>query len=166
MSPHHLNLRCSDSLLHLLHAAAEHQRVHSMLPLMDRKKWERYGCSEFAAPVGHQLPKVGVAHCSQDSSSAADRGHCPPRGRRAPSLLILGYQNGPSPWLCSFLQTLGHHGVSATILGWEPLGGVKRHRRDYYFADKIYSMLRFLLTCQLPGAECALLVGQCSDMSL
>ena len=148
-------------ILHIMHQCAAlssqaHQTVLGTdgVSRRNRTLWKELSCVEYCTTAGQDLPELRADAPRILEGSATgmtnDHGHCPPHDQPPPSLLLLGYQNGPSPWLCSFLQTLAHHGASATILGWQPRA-MKRARKDFYFSAKIYSMLHFLLSCPLPG---------------
>ena len=117
------------------------------LPLADREQWRSAHCSEYCAPAGQEVPRL---YADEPPTHSIPITSICPRLEQAPRVLLLSYATGPSPWLCNFLRTLDIHGMAVTVLGWEP-DGVRRLRRAFYMADRIYAVLRFLKTCALPG---------------
>jgi hypothetical protein len=117
-----------------------------------RQAWQQNFCDEYTAARGEALPDFGRALRPHEASAPAGTMHCPPAGTR---FLLITYQNGPSPWLCTFLRTLGYEGVAVTVLGWQPREFV-RANNVFYFTDRVYTLLRYLTSCRAafsPGAS-------------
>ena len=112
-----------------------------------RLAWQQNYCDEYVASSGESLPDFGRSLMSGELASV-NGPTCPPTGTR---ILLVTYQNGPSAWLCSFLRTLGYRGVHVTVLGWQPNEFV-RNNNVFYFTDRVYTLLRYLLTCARSGA--------------
>ena len=57
------------------------------------------------------------------------------------------YRSGyPSKRNLTFLRTLGYLGVPIIVLGWQPREYV-RSNNVFYFTDRVYTTLRYLLAC-------------------
>ena len=112
-----------------------------------RLTWQQSYCDEYVASSGQPLPDFGRPLMPTELTSPSGA-TCPPAGTR---LLLVTYQNGPSPWLCSFLRTLGYRNVHVTVLGWQPSEFV-RNNNVFYFTDRVYTLLRYLITCARSGA--------------
>ena len=104
-----------------------------------RSKWRTAYCDEYTASGDDQLPDLG-RHLPLESTAEAK---CP---AAQGAITLVTYQNGPSPWLCTFLRTLGYHDVPIVVLGWQP-GEFTRNNNVFYFTDRVYTTLRFLLAC-------------------
>lgn len=115
-----------------------------------RLTWQQTFCDEYVGS-GAQPPDFGRLLTPEESSLPSSGTHCPPAGT---DLFIVTYQNAPSPWLCTFLRTLGYHNVHVTVLGWQPREFV-RANNVFYFTDRVYTLLRYLVSCPslAPGAS-------------
>ena len=110
-----------------------------------RLLWQQRYCDEYVSAEGDPLPDFGRDLQPSETQPKAGLGPvCPPSGTK---LFIVTYQNGPSPWLCTFLRTLGYRGVHVVVLGWQPKAFV-RANNVFYFTDRVYTLLRYLLSCQ------------------
>ena len=47
----------------------------------------------------------------------------------------------------TFLRTLGYHGIPVTVLGWQP-HEFRRINNVFYFTDRVYTLLRYLISCR------------------
>ncbi len=104
-----------------------------------RAKWRTSYCDEYSAVGNNSLPDLGYHLPLAPAADVA----CP---AALGKLTIVTYQNGPSPWLCTFLRTFGYHDVPVVVLGWQP-GLFSRNNNVFYFTDRVYTTLRFLLAC-------------------
>jgi hypothetical protein len=102
------------------------------------KRWKRLNCFEYADD-GRGLPDLGRILPGELS-----REHCPQAEESRP-LVLLSYQSAPSRELCTFLSSLAYADVPITLLGWDPVA--PRRSKLWYYASKIYTVLRFLLLC-------------------
>ena len=107
--------------------------------LSRRAAWRKFYCDEHGASAGMQLPDLGRTLPPRPPVAA----HCPPADAK---LFVVTYQNSPSAWLCTFLRTLGYLGVPIIVLGWQPTEYV-RSNNVFYFTDRVYTTLRYLLAC-------------------
>ena len=114
-----------------------------------RMTWQQSFCDEYCASGGAALPDFGRALRPVELKAPPGALHCPSAGAQ---LVIITYQNGPSPWLCTLLRTLGYRDVEVTVLGWQPREFV-RANNVFYFTDRVYTLLRYLLSCPMPGAR-------------
>lgn len=121
-----------------------------------RQLWREHFCDEYAAARGHPLPPLGFAYDSPPPGKA----HCPQAGTK---FMVFTYQNGPSPWLCTFLRTLAYRGVPVTVLGWEP-AAFSRMNNVYYFTDRVYTYLRYLETCDTWSPNASLIFCDADEM--
>ena len=104
-----------------------------------RARWRTSYCDEYSAAGNDSLPDLGYHLPLAPAAEAA----CPaPKGK----ITIVTYQNGPTPWLCTFLRTFGYHDVPVIVLGWQPTL-FSRNNNVFYFTDRVYTTLRFLLAC-------------------
>ena len=108
-----------------------------------RLTWQQAYCDEYVAAHGDALPDFGRELLPSEITPPSGGPTCPPAGT---SLFVVTYQNGPSPWLCTFLRTLGYRDVHVTVLGWQPREFV-RNNNVFYFTDRVYTLLRYLLAC-------------------
>ena len=108
--------------------------------LKPRLEWRQLYCDEYAAAAGRPLPDLGY---TLTEALQRDLSHCPAAGAQ---FMVVTYQNGPSPWLCTFLRTLGYQGVPVTVLGWQPRA-FSRSNNVFYFTDRVYTTLRYLRSC-------------------
>ena len=113
------------------------------LPKQRRLTWQQAYCDEYVAAAGDALPDFGRDLLPSEANPPAGGATCPPAGT---SLFLVTYQNSPSPWLCTFLRTLGYRGVHVTVLGWQPKA-FRRNNNVFYFTDRVYTLLRYLLAC-------------------
>ena len=110
-----------------------------------RLHWQQSYCDEYVASGADALPDFGRELTPREQLPPGGGGAtCPPAGTE---LFVVTYQNGPSPWLCTFLRTLGYRGVHVTVLGWQPAEFV-RMNNVFYFTDRVYTLLRYLLACR------------------
>ena len=107
--------------------------------LARRAKWRTSYCDEYSAVGNDSLPDLGYHLPLTPAADAA----CPAAQAK---ITIVTYQNGPSPWLCTFLRTFGYHNVPVIVLGWQP-DLFSRNNNVFYFTDRVYTTLRFLLAC-------------------
>ena len=114
------------------------------LPKVRRLTWQQSFCDEYSAAKGDELPDFGRVLTPAEALPPSSGASCPPADTR---LFVVTYQNGPSPWLCSFLRTLGYRGVHVTVLGWQP-NAFRRANNVFYFTDRVYTLLRYLLACR------------------
>lgn len=108
-----------------------------------RLSWQQSYCDEYCACCNAALPDFGRELRLAELAAPPGALHCPAQGTR---LVLITYQNGPSPWLCTLLRTLGYHDVAVTVLGWQPREFV-RANNVFYFTDRVYTLLRYLLSC-------------------
>ena len=109
-----------------------------------RMSWQQNYCDEYSAAAGDTLPDFGRHLTPSELAAPSGGATCPPRGTM---LFVVTYQNGPSAWLCTFLRTLGYRDVHVTVLGWQPREFVRAHN-VFYFTDRVYTLLRYLLACR------------------
>ncbi len=122
---------------------ARHVRSGVAIAPAHKARFALQSCDEFAATVGQRLPPFGRGAPSV-ASAPPPPPHCP---RASPRLVLATYQNGPSPWLCTFLRSLGYARVpNVVVLGWQPRAFARAHN-VYYFTDRVYTTLRFLKGC-------------------
>ena len=111
----------------------------SGLPTVDHKAWFNRHCDEYCAAKGDELPDFGLP----PPPLRPEIVHCPARGT---SMHVVTYQNGPTNWLCSYLRTTYYAGVPVIVLGWHP-HDFTRATNVFYFADRVYTYLRYLQAC-------------------
>ena len=112
-----------------------------------RLAWQQGYCDEYVASRSQPLPDLGRL-LTPAEMKAPNGPSCPVAGTK---LVLVSYQNGPSPWLCTFLRTLGYRDVHISVLGWQPQERV-RLNNVFYFTDRVYTLLRYLQTCARIGA--------------
>lgn len=114
------------------------------LPKQRRLHWQQRYCDEYVS-TSNSLPDFGRDLLPSEMHAVSGRAPvCPPRNVK---LFVVTYQNGPSPWLCSFLRTLGYRDLHIMVLGWQPKE-FRRANNVFYFTDRVYTLLRYLLACQ------------------
>lgn len=113
------------------------------LPKSRRLTWQQSFCDEYCSSGGAELPDFGRELRPAELVAPPGALHCPASGTR---LVVITYQNGPSPWLCTLLRTLGYRDVAVTVLGWQPREFV-RANNVFYFTDRVYTLLRYMLSC-------------------
>ena len=116
-------------------------RPFDSLSMNARRRWNEQSCDEFAATSTRPLPRLGGILPALRPEGL----HCPPAGTE---LLIVTFQQSPSPWLCLFLKSFAYQGVPVTVLGWEP-DGLSRNNNVFYYSGRLFATLRYLLAC--PG---------------
>ena len=142
-----LNISVSDCKA--LTAEARALPVGKWLSKQRRLTWQQGYCDEYVASAGTELPDFGRPLLTSELvPPPPSTASCPPAGTK---LLLITYQNGPSPWLCTFLRTLGYRDVHVTVLGWQPRD-FRRNNNVFYFTDRVYTLLRYLLTCSRSGS--------------
>ena len=133
----------------LLSAEARSVAPGQWLSQPRRMTWQQSFCDEYCASSGTALPDFGRELRPEEAVAPLLLKHCPAPGTK---LLLITYQNGPSPWLCTFLRTLGYRDVGITVLGWQPHEFV-RANNVFYFTDRVYTLLRYLLACRLSMSD-------------
>lgn len=66
------------------------------LPKARRLAWLHNFCDEYCASSGESLPDLGRDLAPAEAQAPSGALHCPPADTK---LLLITYQNGPSPWL-------------------------------------------------------------------
>ena len=135
-------------------------------PMRSRQMWEQSFCEEYAATADQPLPALGNdappvppsgvnLHCPKSETAGAMSRH---------NLYLFVYANKESAWFCQFLRTLAYHNVPAvTVIGWQPDTAFTRPDRVYYFIDRIYAWLRYLVACRTAFGPDALVMLADSD---
>lgn len=121
---------------------------YSVAPKRLRRRWNANFCNEYTAASGEALPALGAR--APPIAAAAQNAHCPTPSltKGGGTLHIFTYANRRSRWLCAFMRSMALHGAtSLTILGWNPSAFVRTHT-PYYFADRMYTWLRYLIRCK------------------
>ncbi|KAL3932981.1 MAG: hypothetical protein SGPRY_000486 [Prymnesium sp.] len=124
-------------------------------PVQRRALWREHFCDEYAAPRGAAIPDLG-----RSLSPSKETPHCPPTGT---TFMVITYQNGPSPWLCTFLRTLAYRNVPVTVLGWQPRE-FSRLNNVFYFTDRVYTYLRYLRSCPTLSPNASLLFCDADEL--
>ena len=125
-----------------------------------RLTWQQNYCDEYCAAGGARLPDLGRVLSPSELVAPPGATHCPAQGTK---LVLITYQNGPSPWLCTLLRTLGYRNVAITVLGWQPREFV-RANNVFYFTDRVYTLLRYLLSCPSLAADANVLFCDADEL--
>ena len=115
-------------------------KPHSALPRGTLDFWSEHTCEEYA-DGGHGRPQLGGV-----VQEAPSLDGCPPRDA---DFIILAYQSRADKMTCAFASSLAFHRLPATVLGWDPDG--PKRPKFYFFAGKIYALVRYLSSCALPA---------------